>query len=161
MILSLIVAVADNGVIGDGTAMPWHIPAELAYFKAMTWGKPVIMGRRTHQSIGRPLPGRQNIVLTRDPAWSSPGVTIVHGLEAALAVAAGAEEVMVIGGGTLYEITLPQARRLYLTKVHVQAEGTVRFPAVDPAQWQVVSQRASEPGTSPAYDTLILERRPV
>ncbi|PKU24606.1 dihydrofolate reductase [Telmatospirillum siberiense] len=158
--LSLIVAAAANGVIGRDNQLPWHNPEDLRYFKRVTMGKPLVMGRKTHQSIGRPLPGRPNIVVTRDPAWTAEGVHIAHSLEQALdmagALAAGGE-IMVIGGAELFNAALDQADRLYLTEVHRDYEGDVFFPMPDPASWREVS-REEHPG-DPAYGFVVLERR--
>src|SRR5579859_531301 len=117
MSLSLIVAVAENGVIGRDNALPWHIPEDLRYFKQVTSGKTVIMGRKTFQSIGRPLPNRVNIVVTRDPDFGAEGVTIAHSLDDALSKA-GDGEAMVIGGSSLFLEALPRADRFYLTEIH-------------------------------------------
>lgn len=169
MIIALIAAVADNGVIGQGNRLPWHIPEELQYFKAATLGKPVIMGRRTFESIGRPLPGRTNIVLTRDPGWSAEGVITTHTLMQAIQAASESAadgslpaEAMVIGGGDLYARTLPLAKRLYLTEVRLRPAGDVYFPPFDRSQWQEVERRASVPAAGsdrPAYDVVVLEKR--
>lgn len=135
MIVSLIVAVADNGVIGRDNALPWHLPEDLKRFKSITLGKPIVMGRKTFESIGKPLPGRQNIVLTRDTNYHREGVTVVHSLDAALAAAGSAEEIMVIGGADLFRLFLPRARRVHLTRVHGNVEGDVRWPPLDEMLW--------------------------
>jgi len=119
--------------------MPWHLPADLAHFKRVTWGHPIVMGRRTFEAIGRPLPGRRNIVLTRNPGFSAPGVETAAGLEQALALVDGASQVMVIGGAELYRAALPLAQRIYLTRVHARPEGDTCFPALDPAEWRQIS----------------------
>lgn len=151
--LALIAAVAENGVIGKDNGLPWRLSTDLKRFKAVTWGKPVIMGRRTFLSIGRPLPGRTTIVVTRNPAFSADGVLIAHDLDEALEkaeAAAGqmrASEIMVAGGAELYAQTLDLADRLYLTTVHAQPEGNARFPAFDETEWRVILTdrlRASE-----------------
>jgi len=128
MMISMIAALATGQVIGVDNRMPWHLPADLRHFKQVTLGKPVIMGRRTFESIGRPLPGRTNIVLTRDPHWQAAGVLVAHTPEQALELAGEADEVMVIGGGKVYEQFLPQAQRLYLTHVDFEPRGDTRFP---------------------------------
>ena len=158
--ISLIVAAARNGVIGRNNQLPWHLPGDLKYFKGVTLGKPVVMGRKTFQSIGRPLPGRANVVLTRDPAWRAEGVTVVHDLRAALAVAgdlAAGGEIMVIGGAEIFSAALPLAQRLYLTEVQAEIEGDATFPQPDPAHWREVS-REQRPG-EPPYAFVVLERR--
>jgi dihydrofolate reductase len=136
--VSLVVAMAENNVIGKDGGLPWHIPADLMHFKAVTMGKPIVMGRRTYESIGRPLPGRLNIVVTRDPSRRWDGVEVVQSLPAALerAAAHGADEIMVIGGGDLYRAALPLAQRIYLTRVHEAVEGDTVFPDLDPAEWR-------------------------
>lgn len=135
MILSLVVAMAENRVIGLEQRLPWHLPADLMHFKAITLGKSVIMGRRTYASIGRPLPGRRNIVVTRNPALAVPGCTVAGSLEEALAASAG-EEVMVIGGAQLYREALPHAQRIHLTLVHAAVEGDTWFPELPPDVWR-------------------------
>lgn len=143
--LSVIAAVARNGVIGREGGMPWRLPTDLKRFRAMTMGKPVVMGRRTFEGLGRPLDGRVNVVVSRDPAFAPNGALVARDLDGALALAAeaaraaGAEEVMVIGGGTVYAGTIGRADRLYLTEVDAAPEGDTLFPAVDPSVWAVES----------------------
>ena len=115
--LSMIVATADNRIIGNDNQMPWHLPADLAYFKRTTLGKPIIMGRKTFESIGRPLPGRRNVVISRNDEYCAPGVECVTSVEAALALVADVDEVMVIGGGAIYQHCMPFATRLYVTHI--------------------------------------------
>jgi dihydrofolate reductase len=134
--LELVVAVARNGVIGRGNGLPWRLPADLAYFKRLTMGHPVLMGRRTWDSIGRPLPGRQNLVLTRDPAWRASGAVAVHSLAAARAAAGAAPSIMVIGGAELYRATLELASVLHLTEIEADVEGDVEFPGWRRAGWR-------------------------
>ena len=136
MIVSLIVAVADNGVIGRDNALPWHLPDDLKHFKRLTLGKPVVMGRKTFESIGKPLPGRLNVVVTRDTNYHREGVTVVDSIDAALAAAGTAEEVMIIGGADLFRLFLPRAQRVHLTRVHGNVEGDVRWPPLDETQWR-------------------------
>ena len=159
--LALIAAVARNGVIGRGGGLPWRIPADLRYFKATTMGKPMIMGRRTFDSIGKALPGRTNIVVTRSGNFTADDVEVAADFDQALAIAAatGTEEAMVIGGGEIYAVALPRADRLYLTQVHIDAEGDVYFPELDRAQWREVSRNdhAAE-GDTPAFSFVTLER---
>ena len=139
MKLSAVVAVSDNDVIGRDNALPWYQPADLAYFKRVTMGKPILMGRRTWDSIGRPLPGRRNIVLSR-AGLSVPGVDCVATLEEALALVAGEPEVMVIGGAKIFEITMPRMTHIHLTRVHCTVEGDVFMSPIDPAQWRELSR---------------------
>ena len=147
MKIALIAAVAANGVIGQDNSLPWHLPEDLKAFKRITLGKPVIMGRKTYESIGRPLPGRTNIVLSRQPDWAPPGVLVATDLDQALDLAgqAGGEgEVMVIGGEQIYRQALPRADRLYLTLVDREVPGDTCFPAVDSAQWREVSRQPGQ-----------------
>jgi dihydrofolate reductase len=141
-VITLIVAVADNGVIGRDNALPWHLPDDLKRFKRLTLGKPVVMGRRTFDSIGKPLPGRQNIVVTRDTNYRREGVTVVHAADAALRAAGAAPEVMVIGGAELFRALLPRAGRVHLTRVHGSIDGDVMWPALDDREWRVVEREA-------------------
>jgi dihydrofolate reductase len=141
--ISLVAAVADNGVIGADGGMPWHLPADLAHFKQLTMGKPVLMGRLTWESIGKPLPGRLNLVLTRDHAWQAEGAHRVASLDDALRTAqrAGATELMVIGGAEVYRQALPRARRIYMTRVHAEPWGDTLFPELEPGDWDEVARR--------------------
>jgi dihydrofolate reductase len=143
-LVTLIVAVADNGVIGRDNALPWHLPDDLKRFKRLTMGKPMIMGRKTFESIGKPLPGRLNIVVTRDTNYRREGVVVVHGTDQALEAAAGAPEVMVIGGADLFRLFLPHAGRIHLTRVHGTIEGDVTWPALDIRQWEVIERERHE-----------------
>jgi dihydrofolate reductase len=136
--LTLVAALAKNRAIGNSGAMPWHLPAELAHFKKTTMGKPILMGRRTWESIGRPLPGRQNIVLTRSAGFEAEGCDVVTSLEAALAVAGG-DEVMVIGGGELYRLALPLAGKMILTLIDIEPEADTWFPQWAEDEWKEVS----------------------
>lgn len=139
MRISLVVAMAENGVIGNGGDLPWHLPADLKRFKRLTLGHVIVMGRKTFESIGRPLPKRRSVVITRDPAWRHDGVTVVHGLDEALCQAAGEDEVFVIGGAEIFALAWPRADRLYLTRVHADVDGDVRLPEIDTGGWQLVS----------------------
>jgi dihydrofolate reductase len=144
--VTLVAAVAANGIIGRDGGMPWHLPADLAHFKAVTMGKTLLMGRRTHEAIGRALPGRLNLVLSRDARYRAAGCQVVASLEEAMAVAkgAGADELMVIGGGRVYADTLPMASRILLTEVKADVEGDTAFPALDPAVWREVARQERE-----------------
>ncbi|EKP0307590.1 type 3 dihydrofolate reductase [Aeromonas veronii] len=141
MKISMIAAMAHDRVIGKDNQMPWHLPADLAHFKRVTLGKPVLMGRKTFESIGRPLPGRRNLVISRNPDYQAEGIEVVGSVEAALALLAGCsvEELMVIGGGHLYAEMLPSADCLYLTQIDLAVEGDTRFPAFDDGQWQRIA----------------------
>ncbi|MFU9137252.1 type 3 dihydrofolate reductase [Erwinia tasmaniensis] len=158
--ISLIAAMAADRVIGMENAMPWHIPADLAWFKRNTLGKPVIMGRRTWESIGRPLPGRLNIVISRQPG-DAEGATWVTSIEEALKAAGDAEEVMVIGGGKIYEQLLARADRLYLTHIDAEVEGDTTFPDYEPDQWQSTFSEFhdADEKNSHSYCWEILDRR--
>ena len=141
-VITLIVAVADNGVIGRDNTLPWHLPEDLKRFKRLTLGKPIVMGRKTFESIGKPLPGRHNIVVTRDANYRREGATVVHDADAALQAAGPAPEIMVIGGAELFRALLPRARRLHLTRVHGNIEGDVKWPALDDREWTVVERES-------------------
>jgi dihydrofolate reductase len=164
MKLSLIVAVSRNGVIGLDNQLPWHLPEDLKYFKSVTMGKPIVMGRKTYDSIGRPLPGRTNIVITRDPSWHADGVMVAQSLESALdmgskaSAEAGVEEVMVIGGEQIYRMTLPAADRLYLTQVDADVEGDAFFPELDTAQWHHINEQLPMLTDTHPYRFLTLDR---
>src|SRR5580704_7122845 len=133
--VSLIVAMAQNGVIGRDNTLPWRLPEDLRRVKAVPLGKTLLMGRKTFESIGRPLPGRANLVLTRDADWQADGVTVVHSVEEALAQAGSGSELVAIGGAEIYRLVLPFARRIYLTHVHADVPGDTYFPEFDPTQW--------------------------
>ncbi|MGD2081796.1 MAG: dihydrofolate reductase [Chromatiales bacterium] len=139
-VLSLVVAVAENGVIGRAGRLPWHLPADLRHFKTLTMGKPLLMGRRTWESLPGVLPGRRHIVLTRTPGYRAPGCAVVHSMVEALASAGDVAELMVIGGAGLFAETLPLARRIYLTRVHAAPQGDTFFPPFDPGQWREIER---------------------
>jgi dihydrofolate reductase len=141
--ISIVVAVGRNGAIGIAGGMPWRLSSDLKRFKALTMGKPLIMGRKTFDSIGRPLPGRTVIIITRDPEWSRPDVIVAHDLDEALAAARGASEIMIGGGGEIYRLALPLADRLYITEVDGSPEASVHFPAIDRSVWREMRR---EPG---------------
>ncbi|WP_035934236.1 dihydrofolate reductase [Knoellia aerolata] len=134
--VTLIAAVGRNGVIGADNDMPWHLPEDFAFFKRTTMGHAMIMGRRTFDSIGRVLPGRRTIVITRQPDWHHPDVETVHSLDDALGLAGPVGEVFVAGGGEVYRQAMPFAHRLLITEVDQEPEGDVRFPEIDPTQWR-------------------------
>ena len=152
---------ADNRVIGQDNQLPWRLPADLKHFKRITMGKPVIMGRKTFESIGRPLPGRRNIVVTTAAAFHAEGCSVAGSIDEALAQAADSEEIMIIGGGTLYESCLDQARRIYLTCIHQAFAGDTFFPELDPRQWQERERvdHAPDDVNPYAYSFMVLERR--
>jgi dihydrofolate reductase len=139
-LITLVVAAADNGVIGRDGTLPWHLPDDLKRFKRLTLGKPVVMGRKTFESIGKPLPGRTNIVLTRDPNYRSEAVLVAHDVHGALRAAAGAAEVMVIGGADVFRLLLPRAGRVHLTRVHAHVAGDVLWPELDGSWRRITSE---------------------
>jgi dihydrofolate reductase len=163
--LTIIAALARNGVIGRANRMPWHIPEDLKRFKALTLGHPVIMGRKTFESIletlGKPLPGRENIVVTRSRDYTPPGCRVVHSIEDAIAAAAGAEEVFVIGGGEIYALALPFADCLQLTEVHAETAGDAYFPQFERGAWKEISRQARKMNgpIRLRYDFVTYERR--
>jgi dihydrofolate reductase len=154
---SLVVAVARNGVIGRDNALPWHLPADLAHFKRVTLGHPIVMGRRTYESIGKPLPGRKNIVVTHNRAFDAPGCTVVTSLDEAWREAGNADEVCVIGGTTLFEETLPIADVIHLTEVEAEVEGDTWFPRFDRSEWRETEVARHPADERNAYPIRILE----
>ncbi|MCT8985548.1 type 3 dihydrofolate reductase [Shewanella phaeophyticola] len=157
MRIAMIAAMANNRVIGKDNKMPWHLPEDLRHFKAMTLSKPVIMGRKTYESIGRPLPGRHNIVISRNPQLSIDGVTCVTDFDAALKAAGDCAEVVVIGGGQLYEQLLPQADVLYLTMIDLDVAGDTVFPAWDDGSWVIENSESltNDKGLQYSFNTLV------
>ena len=155
VLLTLVVAAADNDVIGSGGKLPWRLKSEMAHFRDLTMGKPVVMGRKTFLSIGKPLKGRTNIVISRDPDFALPGVLVAPRVEAALATARGdalrrgAGEIAVIGGAEVYRQTLPVADRIVFTRVHLKPAGDTTFPSIDPQIWTETGR--SEYAAGPAY----------
>ena len=143
MRISLIVAMAKNRVIGNNNKMPWHLPADFAYFKKITSGHPIIMGRKTFESIGHPLPGRRNIVVSRNPVFRADGVDVVASLEAAIEVCGNADG-FVIGGATLYAEALPRVERIYLTEVDASPKGDTLFPELDRHEWREIARERRE-----------------
>ena len=154
---SLVVAVARNGVIGRDNALPWRLPADLAHFKRVTMGRPIVMGRRTYESIGRPLPGRKNIVVTHQRGYQAPGCTVVGSLDEAWRAAQGADEVCVIGGTTLFEETLPIADVIHLTEVEADVQGDTWFPRFDRSLWREREVARHPADERHAYPIRILE----
>ena len=165
--VAIIVATAANGVIGRNNQMPWHLPQDLKYFKATTLGKPVIMGRKTFESIGRPLPGRPNLVVSRRGDWAADGVEVVASLELAVAragelIAAQSEavpEVMIIGGAEIYRAAMDFADRIYLTEIDLDVDGDAWFPALMSDEWQLVGCIEGDPGAPLAHRFKIYERK--
>ena len=160
MVITLIVAKDENSVIGHEGRLPWHLPADMKYFKTVTMGKPLIMGRHTYESIGKPLPGRTNIVVTKDAGYQAPGCLVVHSVEEALTVVVDHPEVMVMGGATLYEQLLPRASKIYVTEVHAQVTGNTYFPTFNLDEWREVSRNdhAADENNAYAYSFVVLER---
>lgn len=154
MTISLVVAAASNHAIGKDGAMPWQLPNDMKHFKNITWGLPVVMGRKTFESLEKVLPGRKNIVITRQPAWKMEGTVAVKNIEDALFVAkeTDAKEVMVIGGGEIYRALFDRANRIYLTRVEAAPAADTFFPVIDPNQWYLVSQKNHEADEKNAYN---------
>ncbi|MCB2426067.1 type 3 dihydrofolate reductase [Methylophaga pinxianii] len=139
---AFVVAMDERGLIGRDNDLPWRLSADLQYFRRITMGKPILMGRNTHESIGRPLPGRQNIVVSSSEDYQATGCDVVNSIEAGLAVAADADEIMVIGGSSLFSQMFDIADTLYLTRVHAELDGDTWFPEWDKNQWQLISQES-------------------
>jgi dihydrofolate reductase len=160
MLISMIVAMAANRVIGAGNKIPWRLPRDQQRFKAITMGKPIIMGRKTYESIGRPLPGRDNIIVTHNTTYEAAGCTVVHSPAAALQAADEADEVVVIGGAYLYEHFLPQSGRLYVTILDEPIPGDIFFPEIMAAEWHVTLSETHESDEKNAYRYrfMVLER---
>ncbi|WP_422135293.1 dihydrofolate reductase [Endozoicomonas sp. ALD040] len=169
MKIAMIAAVAKNHAIGINNKMPWYLPGDLRYFKAVTMGKPVIMGRKTFDSLRKPLPGRTNIVITRDKDWHHEGVRVVHSLEDAISLAEdvsminGNEEIMVIGGEQIYRQALDRADRLYLTKVFKSFDGDAFFPEIDDSEWDITARedQVSEDEQALEFSYQVLDRKSV
>jgi dihydrofolate reductase len=162
MRIALIAALAENRVIGRDNQLPWRISADLKHFKALTMGKPIVMGRKTWESIGRALPGRENIVVTRDTGYRAQGCQVVHSIDEALEITGKSDEVMIVGGAGLYQQTLEHADRLYLTRVKAEVEGDTWFPEIDPRQWREVAceSHSADENNEYDYDFVMLERNP-
>ena len=135
-LVSQVVAMARDGVIGRDNAMPWHLPDDLKHFKTLTMGKPMLMGRKTFAAIGKPLPGRTSLVLTRDPAWQAPNVIAVRSIDEAFQKIGDTPELCVVGGAEIYRLTLPLTRRIHLTRIHANIAGDTVFPALDISEWR-------------------------
>ncbi len=154
----LVAAVAANGVIGGNGKLPWHLPEDLKHFKALTLGHPVIMGRKTWESLGKPLPGRENIVVTRSPGFEAAGASVAASLEAALALCTGEPVVFVIGGGELYAAALPVADGLVLTEIRREFAGDARFPAFDRSAWRETQRQPQTGADGLRFDFVLYER---
>ena len=163
MIISTIVAVAKNNVIGKDNDIPWYLPADLKYFKKITTGHHIVMGRKCYESIGRPLPKRTNIVVTRNPFFIATGCLVTHNVAEAvqLAEANGEEEVFIIGGGQIYEIALPHVDRIYLTEVDLEVDGDIFFPEIDLQNWNLIEETKHKADEKNEYDYTfkVLERK--
>ena len=140
MIISLIVAMDRNNIIGMDNDLPWRLSSDLKHFKEITMGKPIIMGRKTHESIGRPLPGRENIIITRDQTYVAEGCTVIHDINDMVVFCKGQDEIMIMGGAEIYRQTLSKADMLYLTEVHAEVKGNIEFPKFDRSNWKEVSR---------------------
>lgn len=156
--IALVVAMAENRVIGRGNALPWKISEDLRFFKKITMGKPILMGRKTFQSIGKALPGRTNIVISRDPDFAAEGIKTAPDLETAIKLAKleSPEEIMIIGGAEIYALALPLADRIYLTEVHAKIDGDAWFPAYDRAEWSETARTDFD--SEPAFSFVTLDR---
>jgi dihydrofolate reductase len=155
MIISLIVAASTNNAIGKNNELPWHLPNDMKFFKNTTWGLPVIMGRKTFESMkGQPLVGRINIVITRQSGWKANGVVVAASIDDALFVAKETDcnEIFIIGGGEIFKEILPKANRIYMTRVHTTLPGDVFFPDIDNTKWNLVFERACQADAKHAFD---------
>ncbi|WP_332688888.1 dihydrofolate reductase [Devosia sp.] len=165
--IAMIAGVAENGVIGSDQSIPWRVPSDMAFFKRTTLGKPIVMGRKQYETVGKGLPGRTNIVITRQQGYQPEGVLVFHDIEAALAKAReiaeadGVDEIMIIGGGELYAQLMGRADRLYITHIDLAPAGDVRFPVIAPEQWTVVDlpEVAPSPKDEATYRVKVYERR--
>jgi len=153
VVISFIVAVSENNVIGKNNKLPWRLPTDMKYFKNITWGMPVIMGRKSYESLGEPLRGRANIVVTRNKDWKAGGVQVVQSIDQAINVAAqtDAKEIFILGGGEIFAAALPTADRIYLTRVHENFDGDAFFPELKKEEWKLVSNRDCAPDDKNLY----------
>lgn len=160
MEISIVVAMSSNAVIGRNGDLPWHLSADLKHFKSITMGKPVVMGRITHESIGRPLPGRENIILTRDDNYKAEGCTIINNLNDISSRFSAAEEIMIVGGSQLYAETLAAAKKLFITEVHAELAGDTYFPDFDRGQWREIERQDCKADEKNDFDYsfVVLER---
>jgi len=153
VVISLIAAASENSVIGKDNKLPWHLPTDMKYFKNITWGMPVIMGRKSFEALGKPLRGRSNIVITRNKNWSADGVKTVQSIDQAINLASqtDAKEIYIIGGGEIFQAAIPSADRIYLTLVHENFEGDAFFPEIKQEEWKLTSNRDCDPDEKNAY----------
>ena len=156
--LSLIVAMARNRTIGIDNQLPWHLPEDLKHFKSLTMGHHIIMGRKTYESIGRPLPGRTTVIVSRDPGYAMEGCLVAHSLEEAMQMSAGDDEAFFVGGATLYAQALPLAERLYITEIQADYEGDAHFPEFDLGRWRETAREKHANAAGLGYDFVVYER---
>ena len=152
-ILSFLVAAAENNVIGKDNKLPWYLPNDLKYFKNLTWGMPVVMGRKTYESFGKPLRGRRNIVITRNKDWKGEGIDTVNSVENAIALAkeSAVKEIFIIGGGEIFKTTINKANRIYLTRIHHSFDGDAFFPEINESEWLLIKERNCPADEKNAY----------
>jgi dihydrofolate reductase len=164
MIISLVVAASENNVIGKNNQLLWHLPKDMKFFKNVTWAMPVVMGRKTFESMGsKPLAGRKNIIITRQPGWNAEGVSVVNSVDAAAALAEqfNYKEIFIIGGGEIYMIAFDRANKIYMTRVHTELEGDTYFPVIENDDWTLVSKtdNAADEKHAFAYSFQLWERK--
>lgn len=158
-VIQLVVAYSDNRVIGKDNALPWRLPSDLAHFKRTTMGKPIIMGRKTWESLGRPLPGRPNLVVSRNPHYAADGAQVFDTLDAALKACGDHQHVCVIGGEQLFRLALPSAQEIVATEVHADIDGDTWFPPLDPSHWQEAQRQPQPAENGLDYDFVLYRRR--
>lgn len=160
MKISIIVAMDRNNIIGIDNDLPWRLSSDLKRFKAITMGKPIIMGRKTHESIGRPLPGRENIIITRDESYKAEGCTVIHNIDDLIVFCKAQDEIMIMGGAEIYRQTLSKADKLYLTEVHAEVDGNIVFPKLEKSEWEEVTRENHSADEKNEYDYsfVILEK---
>lgn len=156
--LSLIVAMARNRTIGINNTLPWHLPEDLKHFKNLTMGHHIIMGRKTYESIGRPLPGRTTVIVTRDPGYAMDGCLVAHSLDEAVSLSAGDDEAFFVGGSSLYEQALPLAERMYITEIQADYEGDAHFPDFDRTHWREMAREQQVSAAGVGYDFVIYDK---
>lgn len=152
MEISLVVAMSDNAAIGQAGQLPWHLPNDLKYFKSVTMGKPIIMGRTTYESIGKPLPGRTNIVLTQNKSFQAPGCVVLHDKTAVVDYCEAEKEIMIVGGAQIYQLFLADITKLYITKVHTSIKADTYFPKIDFSKWQEIERQEYKKDDKHAFD---------
>ena len=158
--IKFVVAYSDNRTIGRDNALPWRLPSDLAHFKRNTMGQPIIMGRKTWESLGRPLPGRPNLVISRDAAYNAPGATVFPSLHAALASCSSETPVCIIGGAQIFQQALPQADEIIATEVHADVDGDVFFPPLPPSEWTEIERQPQPEENGYSFDFVVYRRRP-